>query len=52
MAFIGTDLVEIFANFQRYALAFREKSKFFRLLLRGRSRMGAEQLDKVNVKLI
>ena len=46
------DLVENFANFQAYALAFSEKSKFFRLLLRGRPRMGAEQFDKVNVKLL
>ena len=48
----AVDLVENLANFQPYALAFREKSKFFRFLLRERPRMGAEQFDKVNVKLL
>ena len=49
---LGADLVENFANFQPYALAFREKSKFFPLLLRERPRMCAVQFHKVNVKLL
>ena len=44
--------LKILQIFNHMRWRFAKKSKFFRLLLRWRPRMGAERFDKVNVKLL